>query len=139
MTTSSASKQAGFTLIETLVALMLVLIGLAAVTKGFVEGHRLAAEAGQRQRAISLAQEKLAERLAQPYDAVATPITNAERAISGGMIGEDEVNGVLRVWVVETDHPASGLARVWVATRWVQREAPQTYQTAGLLANGLSP
>jgi prepilin-type N-terminal cleavage/methylation domain-containing protein len=139
MNDSEKSTQEGFSLIETLVALVLLVIGVAAVTTGFVEGHRLAEETGTRQRAISLAQDKLAQTLARTYDAITIPDQATERVEGGMLIGEDEVNGIARTWVVEPDYPAPGLSRVWIATRWIRRGAVQTVQVAGLLAEGLPP
>lgn len=132
------TSQAGFSLIETLVALMLLAIGIAAVTTGFTEGHRVADEVRQRQRAIWLAQDKLAEKLARAYETVTIPTRAGERVEGGALIGEDEVNGVSRTWVVEADQPAPGLARVWVATRWTRRGTVQAYQITGLRAEGLT-
>ncbi len=137
MKSPAAADQAGFSLVETLVALVLLAIGVAAVTTGFSQGHRVADEVRQRQRAIWLAQDKMAEKLARTYDTVTVPIRAAERVEGGVLIGADEAGGVVREWVIEADQPAPGLARVWVATRWTQRGAGYTYQIAGLLAEGL--
>lgn len=135
---SVETGQAGFSLIETLVALVLLAIGVAAVTTGFTEGHRVADEVGRRQRAMALAQDKLAGKLARPYRIVTDPTEVTERVESGVLIGEDEVNGISRRWVVETDYPAPGLARVWVAARWMRRDSVQTFEIAGLVAEGLT-
>jgi prepilin-type N-terminal cleavage/methylation domain-containing protein len=139
MTGFATRNQAGFSLIETMVALALLVVGLAAATKGFVEAQRVAIEVAQRERAISLAHDKLTERLGRPYADVATPTDAAERVVDEGMLGQDDVSGISRTWVVQTGYPIRGLARVWVATRWVRRGEIQSYQTAGLLAEGLSP
>lgn len=139
MMKARSSVQAGFSLIETLVALVLLLIGVAAVTTGFVEGHRLADEAGTRQRAISLAQDKLTQKLARTYDTIAIPDRETERVQNGILIGEDEVNGIVRRWVVEPHYVDRGLSRVWVVTRWTQRGSVQSVQVAGLRAEGLAP
>lgn len=138
MNGAATSDQAGFSLIETLVALLLLAVGVAAVTTGFTQGHRVAEEVGRRQRAISLAQDKLAEKLARSYDMVAAPTLTTERVEGSVLIGEDEANGISRIWVVEPDQPAPGLARVWVATHWTRQGTLHTYQIAGLLAEGLT-
>ena len=139
MNGSAVRGNAGFSLIETLIALVLLTAGIAAVTTGFTEGHRLANEVGLRQRAISLARDKLAEKLAMRFDVVATPTLTQERVEAGAVMGEDEISGVSRTWVVEPDRPAPGLVRVWVATSWIRRGAVQTYGLAGLLAEGVTP
>jgi len=139
MTDLEKSTQAGFSLIETLVALVLLTVGVAAVTTGFTEGYRLADEVGRRQQGISLAQDKLAEKLAMRFDTITIPTQAGERVQAGSLVGHDEMNGVSRTWVVEPNHLAPGLARVWVATRWTRRGAVQTYPIAGLLAEGVTP
>ncbi len=139
VTDSRGTRQAGFTLIETLVALALLAIGVAAVTVGFHEGNRVSSDVDQRQRAMELAQDKLAELLAHSYETVATPRRAAERIEGGVLIGEDHINGISRRWVVEPGYPVPGVARVWVAARWVRRGVVQTYQLAGLSAEGLAP
>jgi prepilin-type N-terminal cleavage/methylation domain-containing protein len=139
MNRSAASADAGFSLVEILVALVLLTVGVAAVTTGFTEGQRIADEVSRRQRAISLAQDKLAEKLAMRFDAIITPTRPHERVEAGTLMGQDERNGVSRTWFVEPDHPAPGLARVWVATSWTRRGTVQTYQIAGLLAQGGTP
>lgn len=137
MTGSSATGDAGFSLIETLVALGLLAIGVAAVTTGFTAGHRLADEAGRRQRAIVLAQDKLAEKLSVSDNALMLPSEMDERVEAGVVLGEDEVNGVSRRWVVEPDFPAPGLVRLWVTTRWTQQGVAHAFQVAGLRGEGL--
>lgn len=133
------SAQAGFSLIETLVALVLLAIGVAATTRGFMEGTRVSGEVDQRQRAIWLAHDKLAEKLAQSYDTVALPSRAAERLESGVLIGEDMANGVSRIWVAEPGYPVPGVSRVWVAVRWERRGVVQTHRLTGLVAEGLAP
>lgn len=139
MNGSAVSGEAGFSLIETLVALVLLMVGVAAVTTGFTEGHRLASEVSLRQRAISLAQDKLEEKLAVRFDAISTPTQLDERVEAGTLVGQDEMSGVSRTWVVQPDHPGPGLVRVWVAARWTRGDAVQSYQIAGLLAEGIAP
>jgi prepilin-type N-terminal cleavage/methylation domain-containing protein len=139
MTDSREAGQAGFSLIETLIALALLAIGVAAVTVGFAEGNRVSDEVVRRQRAVWLTQDKLAEKLAHSYETVALPTRAVERLEGGVLIGEDEINEISRRWVVEVGYPVPGVARVWVAARWARRDGVQTFQLAGLLAEGLTP
>lgn len=132
-------REAGFSLVEVLIALLLLVVGVAAVTTGFTEGHRVANEVDRRQQAVRLAQAKVVEKLAQDYDAIAAPTGADERLEDTVLFGEDEVGGVSRRWVVEKGQPAPGLARVWVTVRWVRRGSVQTYRLAGLRAEGLTP
>jgi prepilin-type N-terminal cleavage/methylation domain-containing protein len=133
------SAQAGFSLIETLVALVLLAIGVVATTRGFMEGTRVSIEVDRRQRAIWLAHDKLAEKLAQSYGAVRLPSRVAERLEGGVLIGEDMTDGISRIWVAEPDYPVPGVSRVWVAARWERRGVVQTHQLTGLVAEGLVP
>jgi len=130
---------AGFSLVETLIALVLLTLGVAAMTTGFSEGQRVAGEVALRQRAISLAQDKLREKLAMTSDAIMSATQPDERIESGVLVGQDRIAGISRMWVIEPDLPAPGVIRVWVAASWVRRGVRDSYQVAGLLAKGVTP
>ncbi len=131
--------EAGFSAIETLIALFLLTIGISAVATGLTEGLRIAGEADQRQRAIALAYDKMIEKLALGHDAAAVPVEPSERAADGVLVGEDAPEGVARRWWVETGWSDPELARVFVEARWVRRGESQTYAVSGLLASGRTP
>lgn len=139
LTNAGSGAQAGFSAIETLIALLLLVIGIGAMTTGFTDGHRVAHQIDRRQQAIASARDKVTELLARDYDAIATPTQPGEQTTAGVLVGEDHLNGISRQWVVEPDHPAPGLARVWVMTSWTRSGAIQTYQLAGLRSEGLTP
>ncbi|MFZ5876895.1 MAG: type IV pilus modification PilV family protein [Nitrospirota bacterium] len=132
-------RERGFSAIETLVALCILMIGLSAVSTGLTEGLRIAATADQRQRAIWLADDKVTEKLGLGYDAAAVPADPTEHVERGTLVGEDEQDGIVRRWRVEPDWPRPGSVRVFVATQWMRRGELQTYTVAGLLAKGLTP
>lgn len=133
------AQQAGFSLVEVAVAVGVLVIGVTAVTAAFTGGHRAAQEAARRQQAVWLAQEKLAEKLGRGYDVLTVPANPAERVARGVLVGEDQIRGLTRRWVVEQDQPAPGLARIWVAVSWGRGGSVQSYRLASLLAHGLTP
>lgn len=132
-------SEGGFSAIETLVALLILTIGITAVTTGLTEGRRIAADADHRQRAIWWADEKLAEKLAAGYAEAAVPVEPTERVAAGVLVGEDEQDGIARRWWVEPGWSGPGLVRVFVVTRWTRRGESHTHTVAGLLGNGLTP
>jgi Tfp pilus assembly protein PilV len=132
-------REAGFSAIETLVALLVLTIGMTAATTGLTEGLRITAEADQRQRAIWLADNKMTEKLALGAAEAAVPIEATDHVEGGVLVGEDEQDGITRRWWVEPGWSDPGLVRVFVVTQWTRRGEPQTYPVAGLLAKGLTP
>ena len=139
MSPFAETNDPGFSLIETLIALVLLMVGIAATTTGFSEGQRLAGEVALRQRAVSLARDKLTEKLGMTSDAITSVRQPHERIENGVLVGQDWIEGISRTWVVEPDQPARGLIRVWVSASWVRRGARDSYQVAGLLADGVTP
>jgi Tfp pilus assembly protein PilV len=132
-------REGGFSAIETLVAVLILTIGITAVANGLTEGLRIAGEADHRQRAIWLADNKMAEKLAVGYAEAAVPVDPAEHVEEDALVGEDEQDGITRRWWVEPGWSDQGLVRVFVVTQWTRRGDPQTYTVAGLLASGLTP
>lgn len=57
----TAARQAGFTLLEVLIALMILGIAIVASIEGFGQGLRLLALAGDHQKAVLLADQKVRE------------------------------------------------------------------------------
>jgi type II secretory pathway pseudopilin PulG len=132
-------REGGFSAIETLVALFILTIGISAAATGLTEGRRIASDADHRQRAIWLADNKVTEKLALGYHAALVPVDPTEHVEGGALVGEDQEEGVVRRWWVEPDWPGPGSIRVFVATQWTRRSAPQTYTVAGVLTSGLTP
>jgi Tfp pilus assembly protein PilV len=132
-------REGGFSAIETLVALLILTIGITAAATGLTEGLRIAAEADHRQRAIWLADNKMTEKMALGAAEAAVPVEPTEQVEGGVLVGEDEEDGIARRWWVEPGWSDQGLVRVFVVTQWTRRSEPQTYPAAGLLAKGLTP
>jgi Tfp pilus assembly protein PilX len=136
LTSIPDSRQAGFSALETLIAMLLLAVGVTAMSTAFTEGRRIATEADRRQRAMWLAHDKLTAKLALGYDKAAHPVDPAEHAEAGGLVGKDSRDGVTRTWWVESRWSGPGLVRVVVVAEWMRRGQRQTYQVAGLLAKG---
>ena len=102
----------GYTLVETLVALAVFAIGLAAIVPMIVAGVRANDAAGVRTRAVALAQEKAEDLRAMPFDEMVSRVP-----------GSETVDGVFqRAWrfVPAPALPGDGgdLRRVLVEVGW---------------------
>ena len=122
------SDEHGFSLIETLIALGLLVIGILAVTTVFTEGRRILGDAERRRSAVWLGREKMEEKVGQAYDTLVERAGDAERLEDGILVGEDLHGGIIRAWTVEPDRPAPGMARVGVTTRWPERGAIRSFR-----------
>ena len=131
-----AHRQAGFSLIETLVALCILVVGVLGVTRMFSEGRRIFAEVERRRSAVWLAQDKLEAKVGQEYDTLGAPTNGSEWSEGGMLAGQDEHEGIVRSWRVEIDRPAPGVADIWVATQWTERGARRSVLLVGLKARG---
>jgi prepilin-type N-terminal cleavage/methylation domain-containing protein len=129
----------GFSLIETLIALGLLVIGVLAVTTVFTEGRRVLGDAEHRRSAVWLGREKMEEKLGQAYEALVERVGDAERLDDGMLLGEDRHGGIIRVWTVESARPLPGMARVGVTTRWTERGVIRSFRIVGFKAQGRSP
>jgi len=129
----------GFSLIETLIALGLLVIGVLAVTAVFTEGRRALGDAERRRSAVWWGREKMEEKLGLAYDTLVERVGDAERFEDGVLIGEDRHDGFIRVWTVEPGRPAPGVARVGIATRWTERGVIRSFRVVGFKAQGRPP
>lgn len=133
------SGERGFSLIETLIALGLLVIGVLAVTTVFTEGRRVLGDAERRRSAVWLGREKMEEKLGQAYDTLAERAGDAERLDDGVLIGEDRHGGIIRAWTVDPARPLPGVARVVVTTRWNEHGAIRSFRVVGFKARGRAP
>lgn len=133
------SGERGFSLIETLIALGLLVIGVLAVTTVFTEGRRILGDAERRRSAVWLGREKMEEKVGQAYDTLVERGGMNERIENGMLIGEDRHGGIVRVWTVEPDRPLPGMARVGVTTRWTERGVIRSFRAVGFKAQGRTP
>ncbi len=133
------SGERGSSLIETLIALCLLVIGVLAVTTVFTEGRRILGDAERRRSAVWLGREKMEEKVGQAYDTLVERGDMNERIENGMLIGEDRHGGIVRVWMVEPARPLPGMARVGVTTRWTERGVIRSFHIVGFKAQGRSP
>lgn len=129
----------GFSLIETLLAVSLLVIGILAVTTAFTEGRRVLGDAARRRSVVWLVREKMDVKLGQAYESLGTRTDDAERLEETVVIGEDRHDGIIRIWTVEPDRPVPGMVRVTVAGRWDRRGAIQVFRAVGFKAQGRMP
>ena len=108
--TRRPSRVAGFTLIEVMVALVIISIGLMALVGLVPLGTRQVASTTQRSRASQLASGR-AERL------LITPYSDTDLEVGNHADDENPIEGKYWVtWVVEDDQPIAGCKRIVVKT-----------------------
>ena len=112
--------QAGFTIVEVLVALAIFAIGLAGIGSLLGTTVRANGLAAQLTAATQLTQDKLEELRNTPYTAVASG------ADSTGLTETGEAGGIYtRTWTVTTGTPAATAKTVVVTVGWTGRTSHQ--------------
>lgn len=115
-------KEQGFTLVEILVAMVLILVALLGAAQLQIMTIFTNTASNERTTAITLAQDKLESLRTLPYSQLAnSPFS-------------DTVGIYTRTWQVESDTPAQGMARVTVTVSWKNKQV----QAQSIIANGLS-
>jgi len=116
--TRRRSSAAGFTLIEVMVALVIISVGLMTLVGLIPLGSRQVASTTQRSRASQLASSR-AERL------LITPYSDEDLVPGSHSDDENPLEGEYWVtWVVEDDQPIAGCKRVVVRTSARSAGAP---------------
>lgn len=108
----SRRRQAGFTLLEVMIALVILAIGLLSAVRLVPIGSHHVAHSMERSRASQLTAARAERVLTTPY---------ADPDLDAGTHADDEnpLEGSYYVtWSVEDDQPISGCKRVTVSTRW---------------------
>jgi type IV pilus assembly protein PilV len=100
------NREQGFTMIEILVAISLLLVGLLAVGQMQVMTMVTNSTANQRTTAITLAQDQMEILRTRPYANVETPPLSNTSGI------------YTRSWIVETNTPAINMKRVTITVSW---------------------
>jgi type IV pilus assembly protein PilV len=116
--TRRRSRAAGFTLIEVMVALVIISVGLMGLVALIPLGSRQVASTTQRSRASQLAASRAERLLITPY---------ADEDLDPGSHTDDEnpLEGEYWVtWVVEDNQPITGCKRVVVRTSVRSASAP---------------
>ena len=96
----------GYTMVEVLIGMALLLIGLLAVAQMQIMTTITNASANQKTTAITLAQDQLEILRTRPYANIETPPLS-------------DTSGIYtRSWVVENNTPATNMKRVTVTVSW---------------------
>lgn len=112
----------GFTLVEVMVAITLVLFGLLGAAQMQVMTVITNTSSNQRTTAITLAQDKLESLRTLPFN----QIGNSPLSDTSGIY--------TRTWTVENNTPEANMAQVTVTVSWRGKQV----QTQSIIANGLS-
>jgi len=120
----SSRSERGFTVIEVMIALLLLLIGMTGVALAQLQSLRSASNSGQRSKALYLAEEQLevfhAMSFADPALGLAGVIQDPGNPLEtdrfAGNNGSD-MTQYYRCWVVLPNSPATGLTTIDVEVR----------------------
>ncbi|MEW6188014.1 MAG: prepilin-type N-terminal cleavage/methylation domain-containing protein [Thermodesulfobacteriota bacterium] len=115
-------NKAGFTLVEILVAITLILFGLLGAAQLQVMTIFTNSTSSQRTTAITLAQDRLEELRTRPFAQIGTPPFS------------DTSGLYTRTWTIQNNTPAAGMAQVTVTVTWKGKQV----QAQSIIANGLS-
>ena len=116
-------RAAGFTIIEVLVALVVTVLGLTAVSGLLTAGMHGTSYARHATEATVLAEDKIETLMLLPS---ANLVSGRDRVDAGGKIVS--VGGFLRTWEVV---PAGGLVRIAVTVGWTEGDGSRalTFRT----------
>lgn len=106
---------AGFTLIEVLVALLLITLAASATATGMRATTNLLGMNERHARAITLTQSAIEDLRTLDYDSIA----------SGSSSTND---GYLTQWAVQSNSPGAGMKFITATTTWNWRGKPQAYR-----------
>ena len=115
-----AGRRNGFTLVEVIVAIVLIGVGLMGLAALSTTVTRANVQSSSLTTATALAQERVERLRTDDYDAIASG--NDARVVDGVTY--------TRTWTVTADDPAQGLKTVAVAVSWTSRGATHTTRLA---------
>ncbi|MBM4258989.1 MAG: type II secretion system protein [Deltaproteobacteria bacterium] len=116
---------AGFTLIETLIAVAIFGIVSMAITSLMLTNTRMISENAQSSEAIGYAQELLENLREVPVDTLAPGSTSSTRTSNRGTV-------YTVTWTVTPNSPAPGRTRVGVTVSWTHKGSPRSYATQSI-------
>ncbi len=116
---------AGFTLIETLIAVVIFAIVSLAMTSLMVTNTRMISENTQSSEAIGYAQELLENLREVPVSSLSPGSSTATRQSARG-------TEYLITWTVTPNSPATGRTAVAVTVAWSHKGTPRSYATQSI-------
>jgi type IV pilus modification protein PilV len=124
------AAQAGFSLLEVMIALVVLGIGMLGVAAAQLKALQFAAESDNRTQAMYLAEEQLERFLAMtPTDPALSPAGGTggdpNEIVLANLVtdtrndeGVGEQTAYRRTWQIEQDTPEANLRRITVRVRW---------------------
>jgi prepilin-type N-terminal cleavage/methylation domain-containing protein len=128
----------GFSMIETMVAVFVLVVGILAVSTMYLESQRVVHETERRRTALWLTRDKIGQKIGSPYPELTMPGAG-ERLADGVLTGEDEPGGMFRTWTVQPDRPQPEIALIRATTKWTERGRPRSVTLVALKARGSAP
>jgi hypothetical protein len=127
----------GFTFFEVILALVLFMFGILAITRMFGYSAQALKAGGDRTRATLLAQEKLEILKDLPYGDLSTAMIEGEPGREENPDVHDQQGSIRWTWTIQKDQPVPGLAVLTVKATWT--EADQRIKTVTLVTLRLAP
>jgi type II secretory pathway pseudopilin PulG len=119
-------NQSGFSLIEAMLALMLLTLGCAAVAGLFMLADRAMAQAAHYDDAVGLVRQMIELKRMEPFEAL----------LAGGHQGDEVIGPFHRRWRLQVNRPAPGLATLSVDVDWRDAtDRPRRLQAALIRAD----
>lgn len=119
LTTRFFRTQSGFSLIEVLIALVVLMVGCAGVIGMFVVADRALGRATRVDDALVLVRSVMEWKRALPYERLEEDDLDGDGRVDGRSLGgADEVGLFHREWHVWRDRPGLGLSTVSVRISW---------------------
>jgi type IV pilus assembly protein PilV len=124
-------NESGFTLIEFLVAIVIMMVGLLGLLQAVNVGLNYNMSSQIRNEATIIADEELAKELAKPFDLVST--TTAKKYISNRPV----LNGFRNFSVVRNDPPVpvmSNSKQVNIIVSWKHKSVRSVHETSSIVS-----
>ncbi len=110
------AAESGFTLLEVMIALVIMAVGLLTIALAQLTAMRMANESRQMSQAMYLAEQQMSTfYLAAPAAAGAFQDPGNPIQVSAN---DDDLTTFNRSWVVQTDVPVAGLTTVAIQVAW---------------------